>query len=480
MDIPEPQSPETPIIEVAPPPVAEVRGLRMLIPPRASTQEIDNLCHRAANAGINMLIARVYRRGTTMWPSDEASRWRLPRVRWWLGERDVMGELARTCQSHGLVLCAWVELLPAVDLSRESWSPMARRHWEWRMRRFTGSPYPVGEESGQVFLCPSRREVRLFLGDVCCELADRYPIEALWIEGLRFPLGAERPDSSLCFCPSCRARVRAEIDVDLTEMPLDTRSEAYQAWTQWRSDLLSGFLGELIARVRRVRAGLPIMAGVPAGWKPALLERMGLMDWVHWGSEGLIDLISPMWFGAPGALSTEEWVTMIREDFSALGPTGHAAPVLPLSDLHSEETPLLAAARALPLSGHVWDAQPGLPTDAEWEAMGRAHGDLNALVPEVDPLDAARAVARETAELAGEKSALATFLDDLQAHLQGGYGTFSDAQMDELLTGLSQFEDLAASPEVRVSDTPRAVRNLNWLQRQMVFLRGRQLQIRRH
>jgi uncharacterized lipoprotein YddW (UPF0748 family) len=466
---------ETPVIEVAPPPLAELRGLRLLLPATPSPRELRALVQRAADAGVNALIARVYRRGTTLWLSDTAPSWRLPRARRWLGGRDVLGELAQACLEQGVRLCAWADLLPAMDRSRERRSPLARRHWKWRMRRFNGSPRPQGPERDLVYLCPAWPEVRIFLADVCCELAARYPIDAVWFEGLRYPVGAERPDGTFCFCPQCRARVREEIDLDLDKVPLDVNDEQYRAWIRWREEQLQALITALVSRLRKTRSELAVMAGVPAGATDDPTRRIGLMDWSEWTREGLLDLAAPMWFGSPGAATIDERLATIASDLTAVAPYGRLAPVIGRADMRVCADALLETARALPLSGHVWDAYPGRPTDEEWEIIRQAHGQTPALAPETDPLDSSRAVIGETLPLAGSDSPLGDFLDDLQGVLQTGYGQFSDNQMDKLLSDLTGHWRDVVEGRVRVERPERVERNLDWLQRQLVYLRSRQL-----
>lgn len=472
---------ETQIIEIKPQPVAEMRGLRLLLPRGgASRAHIDQLTGRAQDAGINTLIVRVYRRGTTLWPSEAAPSWRLPRVRHWLGRRDVLAELARSCVRRNLALCAWVDLLPALDLSRERSSPLTKRHWAWRMRRFSGEPYPMVPENSQVFLCPARLEVRQFLGDICTELADRYGVEALWLEGLRYPVGANRPDTSFCFCPVCVNRVKAELGIDLESTPLDDESESYQAWTSWREDQLRRLLECLLARVRKVRSGLLMMSGVPAGWNEVATKRTGLCDWVRWVREGLLELASPMWFGAPGAITLDERLQMLQGDIEATTPFGRVAPLLPLQCLRERDTRLLETIRQLPMSGHIWDGVGESFTQEDWDLMRQHHGDHPALVPEIDPLDAMRVVTGESLHLVGDETPLGIELDDLLGILQSGYGQFSDKQLEKLLMDLEAFERQAKRRELECSEPDRLIRNLNWLQRQLVFLRGRQLLTRGH
>jgi uncharacterized lipoprotein YddW (UPF0748 family) len=470
----------TPVIEVAPPPLAEMRGLRILLPPSPKLAEIQALVGRAAAAGINALVVRVYRRGTTLWPSEAASRWRLPRVRRWHSGRDILAELARACLAEGVALVAWLDLLPAVDHRLERWSPLARRHWAWRMQRFTGSPYPQGVESDQIFLCPARGPVRTFLGDVCTELAERYPVHALWFEGLRYPLGANRPDTSMCHCAVCRSRVHAELEFELAEMPLDERAWEYQAWSRWRQEQLHVLLTEIVARIRRVRGATPITGGVPMGCSAQPAQSVGLMGWARWVREGLLDLACTMDFGSPGATTPAQRLETLRQDLEAVAPAGRLAPLLPLSDLHAPANPLLEAVRTMPLSGLVWDGFPNGLSGEDWSALQRLHGERAALVPEIDPRDSMHSVIGETAELAEKGGPLSTFLADLLSVLQTGYGQFSDAQMGELLEDLAKYQRAAESGDLAVSDRARAVRNLDWLQRQLIYLRGRQLLTRAH
>lgn len=480
METPSPDS--APVIEVTPPPTAELRGLRLLLPRPATPARVNRLVERAAEAGVNALIVRVYRRGSTLWTSEVAPDWGLPRLRRHLHGHDVLTTLCEACEGAGLHLIAWLDLLPALDRAREWWvlNQFARRHRRRRMRRFTGSSKLTGVESEQMFLCPSWLEVRLMLGDLACEVAERHPIDALWFEGLRFPLGAEKPDTSLCHCQRCRERVKAELDIDLEKMPFDAEREEYLAWTEWREKLLTSLLEELVARVRRVRPGMPIVAGVPAGWQPEPIDRVGLMDWPGWVSSGLLDLACPIEFSSPGAIDLDDRRLRLTNDFEAVDPLGHIAPVLPLEDLHAERPPLRDLMEALPLSGHVWDAYGRLPTDEEWARMREIHGERPALVPELDPLDSMNAIVAETAALTPKGSPLATFLDDLSSVCQRGFGAFSDKQMDTLLEDLEQFEDLGAQGEITVADTERTSRNLNWIQRQLLYLRERQLLTRAH
>ncbi len=463
---------DSPIIEVMPPAVAEMRGLRLRLPAAPTPEEIDALAGRCAEAGVNFLIVRVYRRGTTLWPSDAAVQWHLPRVRHRLGGRDILAELGRACQREGIALGAWLDLLPALDRAHERRTPLTRRHRGWCMRTRAGALFTDGPDGDLAFLCPAHDEVRRFLGDICCELVTRYPIASLWLEEMRYPVGAE---SAVCLCPICRARVRTELNLDLDDPALEDDAAAQRTWTQWREARLSDLLESLLARVRKARGGVLTMGRVPAGASPEAAERPHRMDWARWVREGKLDLASPAWVNSLGDLSAEEKLDVLRRDFEAVAPVGRLAPMLPLSDLRAENAPLLAGARALALSGHVWDAAPEPPTDDDWAAMRRGHGDDRALVPEIDPLDSMRAVTEETATCATADSDLAAFLADLLGVLQTGYGQFSDAQMGDLLDNLERAEAKARRGEIPLTDPERVTRNLNWLRRQLVFLRGRQL-----
>lgn len=463
------------VVEVPPPPTAEMRGLRVPLRSAPPLQAMTDFAARAAEARVNTLAVRVYRRGVPLWTSEAARRWRLAPPRWWPGGRDVVAELARLCLRHRIAFAAWMDLLPAADLGQRGGKALARRHWRWRMRRFSGSSRPQGIESDQIYLCPSWPEVRAMLGDLAVELTERHPVHALWLEGMRFPVGSRHPDTSLCHCPRCRARVKAELGFDLTEMPLDERHEQYIAWTRWRETQLDGLLEEIVARVREARGAIPVLGGVPAGWQPEPIHRVGLMDWARWVNQGLLDTAAPIDLASPGARSLEERIATLRSDFAAVSPGGRLCPVLPLSDLRAEGTPMLAALRAMPLSGHVWNADPALPSDQDWALMRRVHGEARAIAPEIDPLDSMRAVIQETARLTPDRAPLASFLDDLLAVFQTGYGHFSEGQMGDLLDDLAQYQAQTRDGQVAVADRERATRNLAWLERQLVYLRGRQL-----
>lgn len=472
-----PQSAAPPVIEVAPSPAAELRGLRTLLPRAARPAAITDLVQRAAAAGLNALAVRVYRRGTTLWPSEATARWRLPSIRPWSGGRDVTTELARACLAEGIALLAWVDLLPAVDLRREKWSPLARRHWAWRMRRADGSAYPEGRESDIVFLCPTRLEVRRFLGDVCVELAERHPIHGIWFEGLRYPLDMSRPEAAMCCCPVCRERVEDDLGLDLDHMPDDLDSEEHRAWTGWRQAQLHALLTEIVTRVRRVRRGLPIFGGVIAGWSPDPRKCPGLMDWARWTREGLIDTACPM---SLEPLPPEERLATLRRDFEAVDPAGRLAPALPIAEARTPGHPVLDAVRTAPLSGVVWDAADQRLGDEDWQALRALHGERPALVPEIDPRDSMHSVIAETTGLAARCPALLDYLTGLSAVLQSGFGQFSDAQMGDLLDDLASFQTAARRGQLDLDDAPRARRNLDWLQRQILFLRGRQLLTESH
>ncbi|HTB33757.1 MAG TPA: family 10 glycosylhydrolase [bacterium] len=170
-------------------------------------------------------------------------------------------------------------------------------------------------------LCPCDERNRKAALDALVELATRYPIDGVQLDGLAFD-GAQDG-----FGPACRARFEAAMGRPVAHWPQDCAPGGPLAgdYGDFKRQVISAFVRDAAAALRAVRPGLQISAVVEA--YPQRAHAVAFQDWPAWLSAGWLDFVCPLpdAGGAPGleaALSAEE----------AVAPAGKLLPGVVLPD----------------------------------------------------------------------------------------------------------------------------------------------------
>jgi hypothetical protein len=171
----------------------------------------------------------------------------------------------------------------------------------WRLSE--GGQAPVG--AGDVFraqgrmdldaqgregagLCPCDERNRRAALDALAELASRYPVDGVQLDGLGF-------DGALAgFGPACRARFEAALGRPVARWPQDCAPGGALAadYAAFKRQLASAFAQEAAAALKAARPGLQVSALV--GAYPQQARAQDGQDWPSWLDHGWMDFVCPL------------------------------------------------------------------------------------------------------------------------------------------------------------------------------------------
>ena len=241
--------------------------------------EIARVMQNCKSAGFNTVLFQVRGNGTAMYRS---------RLEPWaeeLGGRDPgFDPLAVACEEahrRGMGLHAWVNVIPGW---RGKGPPTDRRqlYWtkpQWFWHDAAGRREPLGWYNN---LNPCYPEVKQYLVAVMREIVERYSVDGLHMDYVRFPN-----------------------DVATTDYPRDPRTlnlfrratgkapdAAPQAWDAWRAEQITQLVRGIRGMMRSVRPSAYLTAAV--GAEPADSQRRHFQDSRRWLADGLLDRVFPM------------------------------------------------------------------------------------------------------------------------------------------------------------------------------------------
>lgn len=304
---------------------------------RRSAEEWRRALGALRDAGIDEIVAQVFPSTHALYASKL-----LPM------KRAVLEDLLPAARAHGLRVHAWMHALrcnvPSVMRDHPEWYSVSRAG----RSSLTHPPYTEHYR----WLCPTRPEVRAFVGSVAAELANYSEVDGVHLDFIRHPdvflpprLAAKRgleavttplPQYDFCYCEVCRAGFRAAHGEDPGRLA-DAATNA--AWERFRLDRLT----EVVAHIRRWTGCRTLSAAVfPT---PALARRNVRQDWSAWPLDAVMPMIYHRGYARPLA-----WIeAAAREGVDALAGRIPLYAGLLLSSFPTRELP--AAIRAATAGG---------------------------------------------------------------------------------------------------------------------------------
>jgi uncharacterized lipoprotein YddW (UPF0748 family) len=184
----------------------------------------------------------------------------------------------------GVGVHAWMNLFPAWPVSESGDPPpvslpphVFHAHPEWLARDTTGSVMSLVKAENRhnyAFLSPTHPGVQHHLQSVLEDVAERYDIDGIHLDYVRFP------DSSYSYDLATILAYRLE-------------SEAGDSsFADWRRENLTGFVGQLAEAVKKVNPGLKVSAAI---WQKIDDGKTHyFQDGVGWVKRGYVDFVVPM------------------------------------------------------------------------------------------------------------------------------------------------------------------------------------------
>jgi uncharacterized lipoprotein YddW (UPF0748 family) len=235
--------------------------------------EIRGLIRSYADSGINLVHPEVIYTGYSAYPSSY-----LTQKDFWNG-LDMLRILIDESHWRGIEVHPWVRVFYVGNSSDKG--GILARHPEWAAVNQDGQELSA---KGGYWVCPSIPAVRATLLGAIRELAEKYPIDGVQLDYIRF----DSPE--YCYNESCRTRFKAEYGIDPKD--IEPFTTPVLDWHLWRENLVNSFVAEVSAELKRVRPDLRVSAAVASYPEKARLSF--LQHWEHWAANRWVDFLTPM------------------------------------------------------------------------------------------------------------------------------------------------------------------------------------------
>jgi uncharacterized lipoprotein YddW (UPF0748 family) len=263
-----------------------------------SPQEVDRLVETAKVAGVNALFVQVRKRADAYYRSDL-----VPCARDVPAGYDPLEDLLAKAHAEGIQVHAWMVMLLAQSaLSGRAIPPdsLLAQHPDWVTFSKAGRRMGPGQSEGY-YLDPGVPEVRQYLASVVRDLVERYPVDGVNLDYIRYP-GAKWG-----YHPTAVWRFHRETGKATLRAP--------QLWSQWRRNQVTNLVRAITAAAKLARPGVQVSADVWANVPEARENR--LQDWERWLKLGALDFVLPMNYTSNLALFRRRAADLYRRNGTA-------------------------------------------------------------------------------------------------------------------------------------------------------------------
>jgi uncharacterized lipoprotein YddW (UPF0748 family) len=262
--------------------------------------DIDRCVDLATQARFHMLFVQVRGRGDAYYQSSLEPPAR--DLRYPIGDFDPLMYLLAKAHSSGISVHAWLNVF-YVWSNGEVEPPeghVTLSHPEWLITDVSGlrmDERPVDEWKASgiegYFLSPFSTAVRKHTADVVRDLVDRYAVDGIHLDYVRFP------GPGFGFDIEVRTKFALEWGIDpvlLKEdqagmsavMGNDAVAALDSVWIDWRAQQVDS----VVIAIREAAGDLPLSAAVIPDPVPARVEKG--QDWSSWIHRRLVDFVVPM------------------------------------------------------------------------------------------------------------------------------------------------------------------------------------------
>ena len=313
-----PAPPQTASQQIASRPNAQagVRAIwldRETIVSAGSKQGLAKVFERFKAAGFNTVFVETVNAGYPIYASAIAPE-RNPLIKGW----DPLQASVELGKTYGIEVHAWVWLFaagnrahnPLVGKPASYPGPIISAHPDWAGFDNHGNLIIPGQT--KTFLDPANPEVRQYLFDLLGEIADRYDVDGIQFDYIRYPFQDPGANRLFGYGNAARRQFHALTGTDPINLSPKNSGDQQQAylWNQWtafRTQQISTFVSEASRRLRRQKPGLTISAAVFADDTYKRQQTLQ-QDWEDWADQGLVDWIVLMSY----ASNAQRFAELIR------------------------------------------------------------------------------------------------------------------------------------------------------------------------
>ncbi|MCF7741086.1 MAG: family 10 glycosylhydrolase [Candidatus Marinimicrobia bacterium] len=256
-----------------------------------STDQIVTTMNKLADANFNIVYVDVWRYGYPYFKSEVFHKYSGHYTDPNLADhdqptRDVLAEMVVEAHRAGLQVEAWFEA--GFNGAANTSSPLFQRQPEWFAKKKDGSTAYYGQAGPSMIHC--HPEVQQFLIDLAQEIVQKYDVDGIQLDRIRYP-------SHDCGYDSLTINLYKQ-EHDGSEPPTDISD---QEWVQWRADKLTEFVGRFYDSLKTTNPET-IISNATIPWGPIEF----CQDWSEWANNGHLDIVVPMLYYNSNSYFTDQ------------------------------------------------------------------------------------------------------------------------------------------------------------------------------
>ncbi|OGO90429.1 MAG: hypothetical protein A2Y17_12770 [Clostridiales bacterium GWF2_38_85] len=275
-------------------PAVEARGIWHR-PSEKTAEDIENTVKYLADTGFNMLLVEAFYNGYVIYKNSAFCETR-PN----LADKDfdMLEEFVKAGKKYGVEIHAWVEDFFVgspyeVPEGTKSGSPIIDKHPEWAAKLKNGSIYMTTEPKF-VYINAAMDEVQDFISNVYNEMLERYEIDGIQLDYIRYPLGTTI-ENTVGFDDYTLAEFKLQSGIDARDIT-DFESDEWLQFTNFKTFHVTRFVNRIHNEVREFekRTGRRVYLSTAVFGDPDIALKHKCQNWQFWMSNNWLDFISPM------------------------------------------------------------------------------------------------------------------------------------------------------------------------------------------
>lgn len=290
----------------------QIRAIKVRLSDFVKRRDVETTVNQIHACGFNLAILDVFYDGQTIFQSTTCEARKLTKQRHSFKSFDPLDTFLTVALGKGITAFASLDGFLLGQTSKKKSNPLLRKRSAWVARTINGKPTHPGGEASLIYICPSNPDARRFIGDLACEITERYPVNGIFFDHIQYPINSNTPSRAYCFCDVCKELVDEELGIDLENIVLEEDDRGYIQWTSWREAQLHDSLIYFRTRLGRNRPSLPVAVAVNSGEDPRLAVRTDLVDWQTWATDGVADLLVVKPFPVESVMSCTQFEKEIK------------------------------------------------------------------------------------------------------------------------------------------------------------------------
>jgi uncharacterized lipoprotein YddW (UPF0748 family) len=241
--------------------------------------DIRTIVRNCAQANFDTIFFQVRGQGTALFVSN---------IEPWSGEFgfrypgfDPLDVACDEASKRGIAVHAWVNILPAWKGKKPPSINNQLYHTKphWFLYDQNGKRQPLSDH--YVILNPCLPEVRKYLSRICKEIVERYPVQGLHMDYIRFVGVLEAgPDYP---------RDARTVSLYKKDTGLEPQEDLLR-WSQWKTEQVDRLVSDIRSTLKKVAPRALLTAAVyRAKAAPGVFQ-----DWPKWLARGKVDAVFPM------------------------------------------------------------------------------------------------------------------------------------------------------------------------------------------